>query len=790
MGSVATARIIGELLREAPLLPAETTCAAVAELLSQNADMHLLAVALSPSPLSSPSSSSGRPPSFGLVDRALFLPRYLDRFNRDIFQRRPISHLIDPDPLVVAYDAPIELIGLQVTSQRPEVLKTGFIITRGGDYVGVGTGVELMHAVSLRADEANVAKSTFLANMSHEIRTPLNAVIGNLELLSLSGLDEMQCQLANDSSVAAHMLLDIIGDLLDLSKIQADRFDIERLDVNLRQVLDDALTLIAPRAAQKGLRLVALVSDSVPATVIADPIRLRQVLVNFLGNAVKFTQEGGIFVTVRGERPDEIPATRDDPTRPMLRIEVTDTGPGFDPDRAEALFEPFVQEDLSTTRRFGGTGLGLAISRRIVELLGGEIGCSAVVGLGACFWCAIPLPKEGSNSVVSSQDGEFGGTPILLVGRETGRIAVNLARQGLKVATRTLENAPSPTADILVVHDEGRRSLESLGRWGGGGCAALVFLTDDLRPAIRFTAYRLGATHVASPAEALDVLGQLARAPVRRDSLELYGLRRGAGRQVGQPIPVDLARRAEAPILVMDDTATNRELAHRQLARLGLACETAENGLVGLELASQRDYALILVDGSMPVMNGREFVARFRDLERQRRGEGAARVPVIVVTAHALAGDREQFLAAGMDDYLAKPVTLAKLRATLEKWLPAEESPPVIDQPAIDWQALAEMLGDDDPASLAEMLAVFIEDFAELLADLGDAVTGGEASIIARAAHGAKSAAASAGAVILAELLRQLEAEAASGKTGPHDEALAHLRAEFTRIEAEVAARR
>jgi signal transduction histidine kinase/CheY-like chemotaxis protein len=761
-----TARTVAQLVHPVPLLDPATPCADVAARFNAEPERPAFVVRLDDG-------------SFALVDRSVFLPLYLHRFNREIFSRQPVVRLAARDPLVLPDDMPIETAGTLVTADHPEVLKSGFIVTRQGEFAGFTPGVDLMRAVALCAEEASIAKSSFLANMSHEIRTPLHAVIGLLELLHGTALDAEQAALADMAKVSAQALQDIIGDLLDLSKIQAGRLELEWLETDVRSVVDDAVSIAAPRAAEKGLRLSSGVDAGVPSLIRSDAVRLRQVLVNFVGNALKFTERGGAFVGVRSHAGAG---------GNVLRFEVLDTGCGFEPSRAEALFEPFVQEDASTTRRFGGTGLGLAISKRIVEMLGGTIGCNTEPGLGSTFWCEIPVavlaapgprPRPdlaGIGVLLAAADGESAGTVAEML-RQHGAVVEHL--QG------SLPHAPPAGRRLaVVVLADSRNSDHALAAVAAAAASnnPPTVLYSGTDHAFFYRAYRAGAGRVLSdPQQRAELPCLLAPATVRRATSK------GAGREG----PAPFEGRAIKPVLVIDDTATNRELAARQLARLGLACETAENGLDGLRRTEGSRYSIILVDGSMPVMDGFEFARRFRESEIVR---GGVRLPVIAVTANALAGDAERFIAAGMDDYLAKPVTLNKLEKLLSRWLlpvaparPAtaavqESQPAPADKPALDRPALSEMLGEADDVAIDELLHVFAADFAGLLQALESAAAAADRSAIVRAAHAARSAAASAAAEPLAAMLKRIESAAPAEAATELEPLLAAVRREFAHV--------
>jgi signal transduction histidine kinase/HPt (histidine-containing phosphotransfer) domain-containing protein len=620
------------------------------------------------------------------------------------------------------------------------------------------------------AEDASIAKSTFLANMSHEIRTPLHAVIGNLELLSLSPLAPEQQRLAGDATVAAQALLDIIGDLLDLSKIEAGGLEIDCAPTDIRGVLREVEAIAAPRARAKALAFIVDVGDAVPRLILSDAVRLRQVLVNLVGNALKFTAEGGVFVTVRREAQRAAVA--------QLRFDVVDTGIGFDPARAADLFEPFVQEDGSTARRFGGTGLGLTISRRIVEQLGGSIGCDAEPGLGAHFWCVVPALVDAGIDADdrTATSGALASCRVALVGgdgADRATVAGFLRRQGASVEADAGMSV-APAAAILLP----QRGIDAVAPPWPDGVPTRVALTVDSEPRQRYALHRRGATHVLAYPGQLEALRSILAASL-------------AGAAIlpsAQPAP---AARVAATgglvprILIIDDTATNRELAMLQLRQLGLAADAAADGAAGLALATTQRYGVILADGSMPMMDGPEFARRLREHEAR---QGLPRTPIIAVTAHALAGDAERFRAAGMDDHLAKPVTLQRLHAALDRWLSTGGAPHdgETEPPAIDLIALEPLVGVGDRAALADLLDIFRADFPTLLAPIASAVAADDRRALAAAAHAGHGAAGSAAAPRLATLLGRLEQRALTGDRAALAAILGAITAEFERVEAAI----
>jgi len=754
----------------------------------------------------------------GLIDRATLLSKFGQPFGRSVYERRPVYKLMDKSPLVVDVSTPIDIITKRIATEHPNALTSGFIITDRGVYKGVGLPIDLLskdaeqaqrRAIALeKANEAaraaSQAKSSFLATMSHEIRTPLNGVIGNLELLSFTGLDGEQQELIQNAEVSAQTLLGIIGDILDFSKIEAGKIEIEYLDMQPAAVLHEVEALLLSRATQRGISLTHYIGPGVPKRARSDAFRLRQVIMNFVSNAVKFTNEGGICLSLTQEG-------RDAQGRMWLRYECIDTGHGFAPEKGATLFEAFSQEDSSTTRKFGGTGLGLAICKRIAEMMGGSVGASGCPGLGATFWCRIPVEVLEEDDQ-DTKTADLSGISVLLVTRKAKKGSSHRAADGSRLdfansITDALahfqqaEQTGQPytvVASDLVLPDGNaitlREKLQS-------PQTAMIALVAKDKPEHWHAAYRAGY-HV------------VLRKPLVEADLP-HALRFVTGRLtdsgVEKSLDIDIEEQKarlykggqRSPVLIIDDTPMNRTVAKRQLTKLGLDHDFAENGLEALEKATSQDYCLLLVDVSMPIMDGLEFAQRFRLWEKEQNRHA---LPLVAMTGNAMEADRQKALNAGMDDFLTKPVKIEALSVTLVKWLenrpgrpwhPVQTSPSAVfsprllpeeasvsdvpaaqkisdndespasagqsnpqqrETPPVNMEGLADLLGEDDPEGLKEILNFFLETFDPLFATLETHARAQDRVETKSVAHAAKSAARNAAANDLGDLLAQTEA--------------------------------
>jgi PAS domain S-box-containing protein len=681
----------------------------------------------------------------------------LSENNWDLFQKNGTA---EKELEIKNWKGENRLLQIKSKPQRDESSNIKYLICTAEDITEQRLAETELYKAKEQAEAANIAKSQFLANMSHEIRTPMNGIFGFLELLQSTNLSLEQKEYIREAKSASEVLLHIINDILDFSKIEAKKLTMESIEFNLRNAIEDAVSLLVPKAAEKGLELNAMIKEDVPEEVIGDPSRLRQILNNLISNAVKFTESGEISVTVDYlEKENEIA---------VLNFLVRDTGIGIRKEDINKIFQSFNQADASTTRKYGGTGLGLAISSELVKMMGGEIYVESIVGEGSTFKFDVRLKIAKRASELKYMFEKLDGANVLIVDdNANNRKIINSYLQGTGLKVFEAQDAGSAITTIISnssTQDKINIAVIDYEMPGMSGIELATTLktmpfAKDIKLILLASAAQRGdgkaakeygfSSYLVKPVKRDDLLNCFAVAlDLKKEDEREYEVSE-------KPVIKEVKNLLQPRILLVEDNEMNRKIVISMLKSRNMTCDVALNGSEALKAVSEKDYDVVFMDCQMPVMDGYESTSKIRLLEGHKK-----HTAIIAMTANAMAGDREKCIKAGMDAYISKPINFDTMFKMIE--LNTKEREFMTDYNSIvdnNIDHFVEITGLSKEDA-KEILEDYIKYLPELFTGINDAIGSKNFEKIARLTHELKGSSGSFGITSIHELAIKLEEKA------------------------------